>query len=270
MKVTVLIDNLTRSELHAEWGLSMLIEHRDRRILLDAGTTDFFSANAASLAVDLSTVDTAVLSHAHFDHADGMDAFFALNQRAEFWLREGCEENCYTPEDGAMKYIGIRQGNLEKYADRIRYAKGDVDLGDGIWLIPHKTEGLEVLAAAAGMMVLKDGAYVPDDFCHEQSLVFRTEKGLVIFNSCSHGGADNIITEVAKTFPGEKLYAMIGGFHLFKTPEDEVRAFAKRLLETGVGKVVTGHCTGDAAYEILHEELGDKVQQMYSGLTLEL
>lgn len=65
-------------------------------------------------------------------------------------------------------------------------------------------------------------------------------------------------------------YGMIGGFHLFCLSDDEVRAFARRVRDTGIEYVVTGHCTGQRAYEILHEELGDKVIQMYSGLELDL
>ena len=47
----------------------------------------------------------------------------------------------------------------------------------------------------------------PDSFSHEQSLVFDTPDGLVIFNSCSHGGADTIIREVTATFPDKKVKA---------------------------------------------------------------
>ncbi|MFQ9410234.1 MAG: hypothetical protein ACLR1T_03180 [Evtepia gabavorous] len=52
--------------------------------------------------------------------------------------------------------------------------------------------------------------WLPDDFSHEQSLVFSTPKGLVIFNSCCHGGADNIVREVADTFPGQPISAIVG------------------------------------------------------------
>lgn len=52
-----------------------------------------------------------------------------------------------------------------------------------------------------------------DDFSHEQSLVLDTKEGLVIFNSCSHGGADVIIREAEAAFPGKQIYGLIGGFH---------------------------------------------------------
>lgn len=115
----------------------------------------------------------------------------------------------------------------------------------------------------------RDG-WEPDDFSHEQSLVFETEEGLVIFNSCSHGGADNIINEVKATFPDKKVKAIIGGFHLYEKPKKEVRELAKRIKNTGIQEVYTGHCTGKKAYRVLKEELGDMVHQLNVGLEIKL
>ena len=115
---------------------------------------------------------------------------------------------------------------------------------------------------------LCNSALLPDDFSHEQSLVFSTPKGLVIFNSCCHGGADNIVREVADTFPGQPISAIVGGFHLYDTPAQEVRAFAHRLGETGVTQVITGHCTGPEALDILTQVLGSRVQPLSTGLVL--
>jgi len=49
-----------------------------------------------------------------------------------------------------------------------------------------------------------------------------------------------------------------------------VRAFAERLHALDVQKIYTGHCTGNRAYEILHEVLGDRAEQMRCGMTIEL
>ena len=78
MKATVLVDNNTKDLLKPEWGLSILIETNGHKILLDTGTTGIFVENAESMGIDLESVDCGVLSHAHFDHADGMEAFFPL------------------------------------------------------------------------------------------------------------------------------------------------------------------------------------------------
>ena len=270
MKATVLVDNLTRNTLQPEWGLSIYIEYKGHRILLDTGTTDLFYQNAQSLGIDLASVDFGVLSHAHYDHADGMETFFVHNKKAPFYLRKGSRENCYSKKDGTLKYIGIRRGYLEQYRDRIIYADDDYEVIPNVWLLPHRTDGLEALAYRAKLYVEQEGKLIPDTFCHEQSLVFDTEDGLVIFNSCSHGGADNIIREVSSTFPGRKIHALIGGFHLFVADDEAVYQLARRIKETSIEKIYTGHCTGQSAMEILKEELGDMAEQLYTGMEIAL
>jgi 7,8-dihydropterin-6-yl-methyl-4-(beta-D-ribofuranosyl)aminobenzene 5'-phosphate synthase len=150
------------------------------------------------------------------------------------------------------------------------YVEGDYEIIPGVSLIPHKTEGLEEIAKGVDLYIKKNGRLYPDSFLHEQSLVFDTERGLVICNSCSHGGVDNIIQEIGAVFPDKQIYAMIGGFHLYKDSEAAVRALADRIRKTGVQKIYTGHCTGDRAFAILKEELGDCVSQIYTGMDIEL
>ena len=270
MKVVILIDNMEHDSCVGEWGLSIYIEYGGEKILLDAGTTGCFAENAKKLGIDLKDITAAVLSHAHYDHCDGMEEFFARNKAAKLYLRKGCEENCYSNKPIGMEYIGIRKGFLEEYRNRLVYAEGDYELLPGVMLIPHKSSDMEAIGRKANMFVLKDGKLVPERFAHEQSLVFETEKGLAIFNSCCHAGADQIIREVADTYPGKPVYALIGGLHLFRSGAEEVHTLAERIRETDIKLLVTGHCTGAEALEILQEELGSRVVQMYSGLTLNL
>lgn len=269
MRATVVVDNRKNGDVQGEWGLCIYIEYEDQKILLDVGASNLFARNAEKLGISLKKVDMAVLSHAHYDHANGMEAFFQNNDKAKFYLRETCGENCYFKKWFITKYIGIPKHILEKYPDRIIFAKGDTKLCEGVYLIPHKTEGLSEIGKREKMYQHRDRKWYPDDFSHEQSLVFETQKGLVIFNSCSHGGAVNIINEVAATFPDKKVYALIGGFHLFNKPVSEVQALGKKIRETGIEYVCTGHCTGGKAYAALQEELGDKLHQLQVGLVME-
>lgn len=268
MKVTVLIDNIATDGLVQEWGLSVLAEYGGKAVLLDTGASKRFLDNAQRLEADLSQVDYGVLSHTHYDHADGMEAFFRVNQKADFYIREGGGENCYFRWFVFSKYIGIAKGMLEKWHDRIRYVKGDYQLDEGIWLIPHKTPGLDQIGRKNHMYVKRDRQWMADDFSHEQSLVFAAKEGLVICNSCSHGGAGNIIREVQATFPNHKICAIIGGFHLYQTSENEVRKLADEIRSTGIERVYTGHCTGDKAYAILQEELGSCLTQIRTGMVI--
>ena len=224
-----------------------------------------FALNADKLGIPLKKVDYGVLSHAHYDHADGMDKFFALNSRAKFFVSSNCKENCYGKRWIFSKYIGIKK----EYKDRIVYVKGDKVISDGVRILSHKTKGLEERGKKDGLCIKENKKLRPDNFSHEQSLVVDTDSGLVIFNSCCHGGADTVISEVQKSFPNKKIYALVGGFHLYKSSDDEVRALADRIRKTGIEKIYTGHCTGAKAFEILKAELGDKAEQLHVGLVIE-
>lgn len=268
MRITVLTDNISRGALQAEWGLSLYIEYEGHRILLDAGTTGIFAGNAKMLGIDLEKIEFAVLSHAHYDHADGLERFFQENRQAKCYIRSCCGEDCY--DRIKDKYIGIKKGMLKAYADRFAGIEGDHELLPGVMLLSHKTEGLAKLGEKAGMYRFQDGVWKADDFSHEQSLVFETKKGLVICNSCCHGGGDRIIEEVQQTYSDKKVYALVGGLHLFKSSEEDILAMAENIRKTGMEKLYTGHCTGERAMELLKRELGDMAEQIYTGMEIEI
>ena len=268
MRAVILVDNLTKGMLKKEWGLSVYIEHGGRRILLDTGASGAFAENAEALGISLEKVDAGVLSHAHYDHADGMAEFFVRNETAPFYLRKGAGEDCYSRKWIFHRYIGIHRGFLSRFRDRIRYAGGKEEILPGVFLLPHTTQNLEEKGKNAGMYVRREGRWCPDCFDHEQSLVLDTEKGLVIFNSCSHGGADCIIREIQEAFPGKTICALIGGFHLYESSEEEVRRLAESIRDTGIREIYTGHCTGEEAFAVLKDVLGDSAHLIYTGMEI--
>ncbi len=267
IKMTVLIDNAASEPLASEWGLSILIEADDRKVLLDTGAVGLFTRNAEALGIDLADVDTGVLSHAHYDHADGLGAFFALNRRAPFLVRAGSAENCWGIRDGALRYNGIRAGTLKEYEDRIRYVSGVFALSDGIWLVPHRKADYSAIALRNGLYAVHDGKRCPDDFAHEQSLVAETEKGLIVFNSCSHTGMTNILTDVREMLGRSDVFAYVGGLHLYKMTDEELSVLCDEIACSPVRHIFTGHCTGDHAFGLLKARLGDRIGQFSSGFT---
>lgn len=265
-KATILIDNTSEEALLTEWGLSVFIEHNGRKILLDTGSSGKFSENASVLGISLSEVEYAVLSHAHYDHSDGFERFFELNTSAKLYLQSGTEENCYSGEGADRHYIGIKQGTLERFADRIEYVH-EHKLFDGAYIIPHRYD-MEMAGRQAHMYLYKNGEWTVDCFHHEQSLVLDTEKGLVVFNSCCHGGADVIINEISEAF-GKEVYALVGGLHLFRSNDEKVIEMAERLKKTGIKRIYTGHCTGERAFQLLENRLGDILRPISSGSIIE-
>jgi 7,8-dihydropterin-6-yl-methyl-4-(beta-D-ribofuranosyl)aminobenzene 5'-phosphate synthase len=74
-KLTVIVDNIPHEGIRGEWGLSILAEYKDKKILVDAGASSLFLENMKKLGIDVRDIDIGVLSHAHYDHANGIPVF---------------------------------------------------------------------------------------------------------------------------------------------------------------------------------------------------
>ncbi len=280
MKFTVLMENTAPegSGLAAEHGLSLYVEHRGHRLLLDAGASGKFADNAEMLGIDLRQVELAVLSHGHYDHADGLRRFFAINSTAKVYARPGAGGAYFSTSLGEPRYIGVHREIWEGNRDRFLCQEGLYPLWEGAWLVPETVHGGPFASRETNLLKkLGQDQFIPDDFSHEQSLVLEGERGLTVFNSCSHGGIVNIVRGVKEQLR-QPVYAVAGGLHMFSQrapsgmncPPDYVRAVAAALREEGVEQVYTGHCTGEAALSILKEALGERLIPLTGGLTVEL
>ncbi len=274
LRITILTDNAASQRYHSEWGLSVHVSYGTTSYVLDFGQSETFAQNARMLGIDLGTVDHAVLSHAHYDHADGMEAFFSLNDHAPLHLSATCSENCWSTKGGTTEahYIGVRPGLLDAYADRLERAPVDhaTTIAPGVHLVPHTTEGLARKGERDGMLLGDGVTLVPDDLSHEMSLVFELDgkRGpeLVVLNSCSHAGVPVIVDEVSDALPGRRIAAFVGGLHLMRSSNTEILTTANVLRDVGVGTVWTGHCTGERALELLKRELPGRVRELGPGL----
>ena len=268
-KITVGIDNIAAGGLKGEWGLSLMIEYGEKKILLDTGASELFISNYEKLGLNVADVDYGVLSHAHCDHANGMPAFFKHNSKAKFYVSENTAPDCYGKLLFVRFYSGIPRTMMSDYKDRIVKISGVQEITEGVYIVPHRAGGYPELARKAHMLRKTSEGFKPDGFCHEQSLVLETAKGLVILNSCSHSGPGIIIDEVKAAFPQKHIYGYLGGLHLWDRPEKNIRKVAHDISEAGIEYIGTGHCTKDRAYRILKEELGDRIEQFRTGMVME-
>ena len=166
MKMVVLVENSSRCRLCAEHGLSVYIEYEGKTYLLDTGATALFAENAKELGIDLSEVDTAFLSHAHYDHSGGFEEFFKENDKAAVYMQEASAENCFYRTEGKDKYIGIPQHLLENYKERFRPLNAVCEVEKGVWVVPHFTGGLDEMGRRAHMYRKIGEEFIADDFAH--------------------------------------------------------------------------------------------------------
>lgn len=276
MNITVLMENtaLEGCGLTPEHGLSLYIEHRGKKLLLDAGSSGKFADNAQALGIDLSAVELAALSHGHYDHADGLRRFFQINSWAKVYVRPGADGPHFSMGKDGPYFIGIHRDICTQFRDRFAAVEGLYELTEGAWLVPDMVR--ETSGRSDGLLYKRgEDDFVRDDFRHEQSLVLEGEKGLVVLNSCSHGGIVNIVRGVLDQLPGKRVYAVVGGLHMAAkgqgalncTPE-YVFQVADALKELGVEEVHTGHCTGETALGLLRERFGPGCHALATGQVL--
>lgn len=233
MTVTVLLENTTCTpNLTAEHGLSLYIETDHRRILFDMGQTDLFVRNADTLGIDLSTVDTAILSHGHYDHGGGLPAFLARNQAAPVYIsRHAFGRYC----NGIGKYIGLDPA-LQGHP-RLILTNGETNLGDGLTLYADTPLPTICDLGTFGLTAEMDGIPIPDPFRHEQYLLIREGNRRILFSGCSHRGILNIVDHFRPDI-------LVGGFHVSKMPTDTPLSDLARQLAAYGTDFYTCHCTG--------------------------
>ena len=277
MKITTLIENHTSDatpDLAAEHGLSLHIEHDGESILFDTGATGAFSDNATKLGVDLSAVDLVVLSHHHYDHGSGLSAFLETNSHAKVYLRTADEGEPYVRAFGLIRrYIGLDETLFERYPDRFVFVDQFCEIAPGTYVFVEIAHGYARPKGNKYLYLRREDGYVHDPFKHELILAIREEGGLVIFTDCSHSGALNMVKTVVDRFPDSPVKAVIGGFHLIGMPifktmagsKAEVQGMGLEMLTYPVGRYYTGHCTGDKAYRVLKDVMGDRLQPISTG-----
>ena len=255
MRILTLIENTCDiPDLDKEHGLSLYIETKHHKILFDTGATGCFADNAKKLGVDLSQVDTLVLSHGHNDHSGGLERFFRINDRAPVYLCPDAGEEHFS---AAGDFIGLTPELLK--SDRLRYTVDGQRIGQGLTLHTGNQRVMYTSVDTAGLTVLRNGVRVADDFSHEQYLLIREEDKSVLISGCSHKG----ILNIAHWFAPDVL---IGGFHFFRELPDSPRVTeaAEKLL-TYPTKYYTGHCTGLEQYAVMKKIMADRLQYLSTG-----
>lgn len=244
MTVTALLENTTdRDDMLVEHGLSLYIQTGGHRLLFDMGQSDLFARNADSLGIDLRYVDTAVLSHGHYDHGGGIGTFFEKNDRAPLYLSRHAFEPHY---NGTEKYIGLSPALM--HSPRLRFTDDVCVISDGMTLYSMNDRARPQSLGTFGLTVSENGVFKEDDFRHEHYLLIKEGGKRILISGCSHKG----ILDIVDWF---KPNVLIGGFHLSKiTDGAELDRIAKALNRYDTD-YYTCHCTGTETYRYLKERM---------------
>jgi len=220
LTIKIVYDNYEFDErLKTGFGFSSLVNIKDKKILFDTGgDSPTLLSNLEKLGIGPKEIDIIVLSHIHGDHTGGLTGILNANPNVTIYIPKSFP-NSFREEIKSYGASFVDVGNSIKIWDGV-YSTGEL----GTWI-------------------------------KEQSLIIRTEKGLVIITGCAHPGIVNIVKKV-KELTKEDVYFVTGGFHLGGASDQEIRNIVESFRELEVKKTSPCHCTGDRAIRAFEKEYG--------------
>jgi 7,8-dihydropterin-6-yl-methyl-4-(beta-D-ribofuranosyl)aminobenzene 5'-phosphate synthase len=242
-----------------EWGFAAIVDVDGQRILFDTGARpDTVLRNAREMKVDLAGVPQVVLSHNHSDHTGGLLTLRKDVQGREakalarvhvgrglFWSRP-------TADAAGDSNLPLKT-RAEYAAAGLAFVEHDKpeQILPGVWLTgPVPRVHPERNWSGKGQVKSPEGI-VEDTIPEDQSLVFDTDKGLVILSGCGHAGIVNTVDYARKVVRRAPIHAIVGGLHLFPLPDDRLDWTADQLKAAGLQNLLGAHCTGiEAVYRL--------------------
>jgi 7,8-dihydropterin-6-yl-methyl-4-(beta-D-ribofuranosyl)aminobenzene 5'-phosphate synthase len=218
LSLTVIYDNNSYDQnLKKDWGFSCRVKGTNKTILFDTGADgEILLSNMKQLKIDPAEIDLIFLSHEHGDHTGGLFRFLDTNPKVELWFPKS--------------FSTIFKNNITPYQVKSNE------------VVEFKPILANVYSTGEMGTTIK-----------EQSLIIKTDKGLIVITGCAHPGIIDIIAK-AKEQLKEEIYLVIGGFHLLDYPDEDLEKIIKRFRKLGVKKVGPCHCSGDRCRELFKEE----------------
>lgn len=248
MIISILTENKPGLNTSAEHGLSYLIEHDGQRLLFDTGQSNIFLKNARVMGIELKNTDCIVLSHGHFDHGDGLQYL----EGGKLICHPGCFARRFRQADHS--YIGLKNtkeelsGKFNLITSKAPYKISDkiVFLGE----IPRLTD----FESKHTSFILEGN--IPDFVMDDSGIALLSEEGLFVITGCGHAGIVNTL-EYAKKVTGEdKIYGVMGGFHLKKADRQTIETI-QYLKGNRLQHVYPSHCTEQPALELFYKDFGE-------------
>ena len=249
MKITILVENQSSyagaKVCLSEWGFSAYIQTNSINILFDTGHTGIYKTNAKKLKIDLQKTNFVVLSHHHWDHAGGLQHHDFENKKKLVIHPEIIDK---LPKNESQKLESdfeiISSKKQLEFSDKIYY------LGE----IPRNT-------------TFEMGMYKNDFMLDDSAIAIKSRKGVIVITGCSHAGIVNIC-EYAKKITGQKLYAVIGGFHLFENDSKAVNGTIEYFKSEKPKFLYPMHCVDFPTLAKFHSIFG--IEKLSTGDVIEL
>jgi len=228
--ISILYDNRAGAGLWPGWGFSARLCVKQEVVLFDTGADKLVFEHNAQ-ALDFRLRSVTALALSH-EHCDHIGAVSAV-------LHKGL--HLYVPVAFAKRFAGERRHEIG-----LTGVRGPTQIVAGVQSIGQF------------------GRKIP-----EQALVVDGEEGPSLITGCAHEGIVNVV-RLAMEAAQRPLDLVLGGFHLYRAEEADVRRTANELLGLSVKRIAPCHCTGDAAIRILRDVFGSGFLDIAAGSRIDV
>lgn len=223
--------------------------------------------NANTFVIDFKHINGIILSHGHFDHFTGL-----VNILKRISARQLSTANLDVfahPDAFLRRWEIYPDGKRAKmpFLDetQLKKAGATIHKNTGITLLPNKYSPSLLITGQIPRETSFEKGFpfqyaenthendknnlVPDPLVKDdQAIVINVRnKGLIILTGCGHAGVINSINYAKKITEVDKIYAVIGGFHLPADGgiyEEAIDPTLKELQKANPEYIVPCHCTG--------------------------
>ena len=81
----------------------------------------------------------------------------------------------------------------------------------------------------------------------------------MVLTSCGHAGIVNTLRHAQAVSGVDKIYALVGGFHLAPAPDDYLRQVMAELKKFDLQHVCPMHCSGQNFIDLAKQEMPEKL-----------
>lgn len=247
LTVTLLCENTVwQRSLLAEHGFAVHLQYGDKAYLFDTGQGCALTHNALQLKKDLTLLNGVILSHGHDDHTGGL--MHVVTEKPDVHL--------YMHPDALLPHWSAKRGEkpydvsmppdvrhrIETHQLQVTWTRNCTEITNGM----HATGAIPRTypSASNSSLYCNETCTAHDDIPDDQSVWVETEKGIVIITGCAHAGIENILAYISDYIGEDKIYALIGGFHVRNSHTHTLHHIDSVITRYNIQKIIPCHCTG--------------------------
>lgn len=269
VKISILCEDQARMGFKdkiflAQHGFSVFIEAQ-KKIIFDTGSTDVFIHNANLLGINLDTADLIVLSHGHWDHANGLKALQKKGiRKMRLLLHPGAFVD-RRKSTGEYNGISLTQEEVTERFDLI-LSREPYQIADEIYFLGEIPRRNDFEAQKTTFFYMNGREKLQDFVMDDTALAIRSKKGLVIVTGCSHTGICNIVEYAKEVTKQDKVHMVMGGFHLLGD-QVQLKETIDYFLKNRVDHLYPMHCINLPSLSKFYEIF--KIEKLCAGDTIE-